>query len=115
MTHFPITFAVTSTARPGAGHSAEEVTEMVSYLIAIVIVCVSPLAVPVATTVFYAVRVSMRDYAAESGLVSSSRSGSGRRQISAASSAGKPNMISTSRVTRSAASASSRSGWSCNS
>ena len=56
MTHFPITFAVSSTARPGAGHSAEEVTEMVSYLIAIVIVFVSPLAVPVATTVFYAVR-----------------------------------------------------------
>ena len=56
MTHFPITFAVNSTARPGAGHSAEEVTEMVSYLIAIVIVFVSPLAVPVATTVFYAVR-----------------------------------------------------------
>jgi uncharacterized membrane protein len=54
MTHFPITFAVNSTARPGAGHSAEEVTEMVSYLIAIVIVFVSPLAVPVATTVFYA-------------------------------------------------------------
>ena len=53
------------------------------------------------------------DHAAESGLVSSSRSGSGRRQISAASSAGKPNMISTSRVTRSAVSASSRSGWSC--
>ena len=47
MTHFPITFAVNSTARPGAGHSAEEVTEMVSYLIAIVIVFVSPLAVPV--------------------------------------------------------------------
>ena len=56
MTQFPITFAVNSTARPGAGHSAEEVTEMVSYLIAIVIVFVSPLAVPVATTVFYAVR-----------------------------------------------------------
>jgi hypothetical protein len=53
------------------------------------------------------------DHAAESGLVSSSRSASGRRQISAASSAGKPNMISTSRVTRSAVSASSRSGWSC--
>ena len=54
-----------------------------------------------------------KDHAAESGLVSSSRSGSGRPQISAASSAGKPNMISTSRVTRSAVSASSRSGWSC--
>jgi hypothetical protein len=50
------------------------------------------------------------DHAAESGSVSSSRSGSGRRQISAASSAGRPNMISTSRVARSAASVSLRSG-----